>query len=106
LKRAARLFIGEHDFAAFTANCGKKERNTVRTIDYVRIRDRRNLIEIEFSADGFLYKMVRLMVGSIARCALGKESLQSVEVRLERPSGAAARFVAPAAGLYLIRVSY
>ena len=106
LKRAARLFIGEHDFAAFTANCGKKDRNTVRTIDYVRIRDRRNLIEIEFSADGFLYKMVRLMVGSIARCALGKESLQSVEVRLERPSGAAARFVAPAAGLYLIRVSY
>jgi len=49
---------------------------------------------------------VRLMVGSIARCALGKESLQSVEVRLERPSGAAARFVAPGAGLYLIRVSY
>jgi tRNA pseudouridine38-40 synthase len=106
LKRAAKLFTGEHDFAAFTANRGKEERNTVRTLDYVRITDRRNLIEIEFSANGFLYKMVRLMVGSIARCALGKESLQSVEVRLERPSGAAARFVAPGAGLYLIRVSY
>jgi tRNA pseudouridine38-40 synthase len=106
LKRAATLFVGRHDFSAFAANRGKEERSTVRTIDYVRIRDRREVIEIEFSADGFLYKMVRLMVGSIARCALGKESLQSIELRLERPSRAASRFVAPAGGLYLVRVCY
>jgi tRNA pseudouridine38-40 synthase len=106
LKRAANLFIGRHDFAAFAANRGKEERSTIRTIDYVGVKARRDLVEIEFSADGFLYKMVRLMVGSIARCALGKESLQSVEMRLERPSRATARFVAPAAGLYLIRVCY
>jgi hypothetical protein len=42
----------------------------------------------------------------MARCALGKESLQSIELRLERPSRASARFVAPAAGLYLVRVRY
>ena len=58
----------------------------MRTIEYVRVTGRRDLIEVEFSADGFLYKMVRLMVGSIARCALGKETLQSIELRLERPS--------------------
>jgi tRNA pseudouridine38-40 synthase len=106
LKRGAKLFIGRHDFAAFAANRGKEERSTVRTIDYVRIIDRGGIVEIEFSADGFLYKMVRLMVGSIARCALGKDSLQSVEMRLERPSRTTARFVAPATGLFLVRVRY
>ena len=106
LVRAASLFMGQHDFAAFAANRGKEERSTVRTVEYVRVISRRDLIEIEFSADGFLYKMVRLMVGAMTRCALGKESLQSVELQLERPSRATARFVAPAAGLYLVRVRY
>ena len=47
-----------------------------------------------------------MMVGAMVRCALGKESLQSIELRLERPSRASARFVAPAGGLYLVRVRY
>jgi len=106
LGRAAALFPGRHDFGAFAANRGKEERSTMRTIEYVRVTSRRGLIEIEFLADGFLYKMVRLMVGSIVRCTLGKESLQSIEMRLERPSRVASRFVAPAGGLYLIRVRY
>ena len=106
LLRAASLFTGRHDFAAFAANRGKEERSTVRNVEYVRATPRRDLIEIDFSADGFLYKMVRLMAGSIVRCALGKESLQSIELRLERPSRESARFVAPAAGLYLMRVRY
>ena len=106
LGRAAAILRGRHDFAAFAANRGKKERSTMRTIEYARVTGRSGLIEVEFSADGFLYKMVRLMVGSIVRCALGKESLQSIELRLERPSRAANRFVAPAGGLYLVRVRY
>jgi tRNA pseudouridine38-40 synthase len=106
VERAARLFAGEHDFAAFAANRGKRDRSTTRTIEYVRVTRRRDLIELEFRADGFLYKMVRLIVGAIVRCATGKENLQSIQMRLERPSRAANRFVAPAAGLYLIRVRY
>ena len=78
----------------------------MRTVEYVRATGRRDLIEVEFSADGFLYKMVRMMVGEMVRCALGKESLQSIELRLERALRASARFVAPAAGLYLVRVRY
>jgi tRNA pseudouridine38-40 synthase len=106
LGRAAKFFVGWHNFAAFAANRGKEERSTMRTVEYVRITGRRDLLEIEFSADGFLYKMVRLMVGAMARSALGKESLQSIELRLERPSRVSGRFVAPAAGLYLVRVRY
>ena len=106
LGRAAKLFTGRHDFAAFASNRGKEGRSTMRTVEYVRVIGRRDLIEIEFSADGFLYKMVRMMVGEMVRCALGKESLQSIQLRLERPSRTSARFVAPAAGLYLVRVRY
>src|SRR5437879_3980371 len=106
LGRAAKLFKGQHDFAAFAANRGKEERNTMRTVEYVRATGRGHLIEIEFFADGFLYKMVRMMVGEMLRCALGKESLPSIELRLERPSRASARFVAPAAGLDRVRVRY
>jgi len=106
LGRAANLFAGRHDFAAFTANRGKKERSTIRTMKYVRVIRRRDLIELEFSADGFLYKMVRLVVGSIIRCALGKETPKSIKSRLECPSRPCNRFVAPACGLYLIRVNY
>jgi tRNA pseudouridine38-40 synthase len=106
LRRAAKLFTGKHDFAAFAANRGKEERSTVRTMECVRTMARGDLIEIEFSADGFLYKMVRMMVGGMVRCALGKENLPSIKLRLEQPSRASARFVAPAAGLYLVRVRY
>ena len=106
LGEAAALFRGRHDFAAFAANRGKEDRNTIRTIEYVRVLSRRHLIELEFLADGFLYKMVRMIVGSIVRCALEKESVQSIALRLERPSRIASRFVAPAAGLYLVRVRY
>src|SRR5437773_1231543 len=106
LGQCAHVDVPPAHFAAFAANRGKKERSTVRTMEYVRVTGRRDLLEIEFSADGFLYKMVRLMVGAMARCALGKESLQSIELRLERPSRTSARFVAPAAGLYLVRVRY
>ena len=106
LEQAGKFFVGRHDFAAFAANRGKEEQSTMRTVEYVRTIERRDLIEIEFSADGFLYKMVRMMVGAMVRCALGRESLQSIELRLERPSRASARFVAPAGGLYLVRVRY
>jgi tRNA U38,U39,U40 pseudouridine synthase TruA len=50
--------------------------------------------------------MVRLITGTIVRCALGKETLDSIKLRLEKPEPNAARFVAPAPGLYLVRVSY
>lgn len=106
LEQAGKLFVGRHDFAVFAANRGKPERSSVRTMEYIRVISRRDLIEIEFSADGFLYKMVRLIVGTIVRCALGKESVQSIELRLERPSRIATRLLAPAAGLYLVRVRY
>ena len=61
---------------------------------------------IEFDGDGFLYKMVRLMVGAIVRAALGKTTVAEVRARLADGAPAEPRLVAPAEGLTLVRVRY
>jgi tRNA pseudouridine38-40 synthase len=108
LRAAAARFAGRHDFAGFAANRGKPEPDTVRTITNVRLTRSGGIIVLEFSGDGFLYKMVRLMVGTIVRCGLGKMSLGELDARLRGETGAARlpRFVAPAEGLILLRVRY
>ena len=106
LKRAAKLFAGRHDFSNFAATGGKFTEDTTRTINSLRVITRGNLIELEFAGSGFLYKMVRLITGTLVRSALGKETLDSIKVRLKKPVRNAPRFVAPAGGLYLVRVSY
>ncbi len=107
LSSAASVFAGKHDFTAFAANRGKPVAERVRTIHRVRAKKSGALVTIDFEGDGFLYKMVRLMVGSIVDCALGKISLQIVKDRLSASSPAnVARLVAPAAGLILVRILY
>ena len=106
LKRAAKQFVGTHDFAGFAANRGKEEKNTVRTLYSVRVREKGPCVTIDFDGDGFLYKMVRLIVGSLVKCALGKISVEDVAARLDSGQIGSARFAAPAEGLYLVRVRY
>ncbi len=106
LKSAARHFVGTHDFAGFAANRGKPERSTVRTINCVRVRQKGSCLTIEFDGDGFLYKMVRLMVGALVKCALGKMSIEEISVRLKSTELNSPRFAAPAEGLFLVRVRY
>ena len=106
LKRAAKQFVGTHDFAGFAANRGKQEKSTVRTIHSVRVRKKGLCSTIEFDGDGFLYKMVRLIVGSLVECALGKTQIEELTARLHSGRVAPARFAAPAEGLFLVRVRY
>jgi tRNA pseudouridine38-40 synthase len=115
LQAAIELFVGTHHFAAFAANRGKSanrtsrgecEESTVRTINSVRVQRRDARITIEFDGEGFLYKMVRLIVGAIVQCALGKMELEEIKDRLSSPRIAGQRFVAPAEGLFLVRVRY
>src|SRR5436853_5753389 len=81
LKAAAAQFVGTHDFAAFAANRGKSanrtdssrgepETSTTRTIRSVVVCRKGPGLTVEFDGNGFLYKMVRLMVGSMTRAAL------------------------------------
>lgn len=106
LKRAAEQFLGTHDFVGFAANRGKEEKSTVRTIYSVRVRQKGPCVTIEFDGDGFLYKMVRLIVGSLVKCALGKMQIEDVTARLDSGQMGSGRFAAPAEGLFLVRVRY
>jgi len=106
LKSAAKHFVGTHDFATFAANRGKPEPSTVRTINSVRVRQKGPCVTIEFDGNGFLYKMVRLMVGALVKCALGKMHIEEITSRLHSGKVGSGRFVAPAEGLYLVRVRY
>jgi len=106
LKSAGKHFVGTHDFASFAANRGKPEPNTIRTINSVSIRQKGPCITVEFDGNGFLYKMVRLMVGALVKCSLGKMSVQDMTSRLHAAKVGFGRFTAPAEGLYLVRVRY
>src|SRR5436853_1196785 len=106
VKTAAKHFVGTHDFAGFAANRGKAEQSTIRTINSVRVRQSGPCITIEFDGNGFLYKMVRLMVGALVKCALGKMRIEEITSRLHSGEVGSARFAAPAEGLYLVRVRY
>jgi tRNA pseudouridine38-40 synthase len=106
LKSAAKHFVGTHDFAGFAANRGKPETSAIRTIYSVRVSQEGSCVTIDFDGDGFLYKMVRLIVGSLVKSALGKISIEDITARLESHKMGAGRFAAPAEGLFLVRVRY
>jgi len=106
LKSAAKHFVGTHDFAGFAANRGKAERSTVRTINSLSVRQNGQCVTIGFDGNGFLYKMVRLTVGALVKCALGKMRIEEITSRLDSGKVGSARFAAPAEGLYLVRVCY
>jgi tRNA pseudouridine38-40 synthase len=106
LKKATEAFVGTHDFVAFAASRGKPEPRTIRTIYGARVRRDGRCITIEFEGDGFLYKMVRLMVGAIVRSAANRMHVEDVFRRLDSGRVGQARFAAPAEGLFLVRVRY
>lgn len=114
METSARLLVGMHNFSRLSANRGhmtEEERRdnpdavtrTLLRVDLLRSDD---TIEIEFEGDGFLYKMVRLMVGSLVHVARGRETPQWVQSLLSDPTGVKSHVMAPADGLYLMRVIY
>jgi tRNA pseudouridine38-40 synthase len=116
LRNAAAFLVGTHDFARLSANrAGEKEAerrqdplNTTRTIQRVEIFGiDSDVMELEFEGDGFLYKMVRLLTGSLMHVARGKEDLAWFRDLLERPrEEPKSHLAAPADGLYLVEVKY
>ncbi len=105
------LFEGTHDFGAFSAkrHDGRDEgRDTVRTITTARLTERGNdSLVLEFRGNGFLYKMVRFLVGSAVYCVRGRISRREMSRLLEGDTGETkAPYCAPADGLTLVEVDY
>jgi tRNA pseudouridine38-40 synthase len=107
MTQAAALLAGRHDFAGFAARRARPGEDTVRILYDVSIRRQGALITLHFHGSGFLYKMVRLMTGTLVRCAQHRAELDWIERLLQEPAGAVkTSFAAPADGLYLVRVLY
>ncbi len=112
LLEAAGLFVGRHDFRAFSANRGdgydktRDTRRTIRSVDLVETSEAQT-IDLRITGDGFLYKMVRFIVGTAVRCAQGKLEGGEIERLLAGPGPLEkAPFCAPPDGLVLEAVEY
>ncbi|MCR5141634.1 MAG: tRNA pseudouridine(38-40) synthase TruA [Ruminococcus sp.] len=105
LDREAKAFIGEHDFKSFcSADCDKE--NTVRTIFDCGVRREGELVIFTVSGNGFLYNMVRIMVGTLLHIGEGKLPRGAIaELLTQRDRTLAGRTVPPQ-GLYLNKVFY
>ncbi len=110
MQEAAKFLVGEHDFAAFQAS-GSKRKSTVRDVrDCVVLADAgrggcRGLA-VEVEANGFLYNMVRNIVGSLVEVGRGKEPPQWIETIRNKADRTIAGPTAPPQGLFLMRVDY
>ena len=101
----AKVLIGKHDFSAFMAE-GSDVTDTVRTIHYLRIEKREDLITLSVCADGFLYNMVRIIVGTLIDLAYGRKTKDDVCEALNSKNRSKAGMTAPPEGLYLNSVNY
>jgi tRNA pseudouridine38-40 synthase len=106
MRAAAAVLIGRHDFAGFAANRGKEKPDTVRTLARITVAKRGPLVTLTFEGDGFLYKMVRLLTGTLVRIAQGKAEVGMIRDLLAARGKKKTQFAAPADGLYLAKVFY
>ena len=105
LRSARSRLVGTHDFASFSANRGLVE-ETTRTIYDIQIKRRKELLTLEFAANGFLYRMVRMLIGSVVTVATGRKPLSWIDQLLGEPGLEKAGSTAPPQGLYLLKVIY
>lgn len=105
MREASKVLIGEHDFTSFCSSKSKKKSN-VRTIDSISIQEKDGIISIYVDGNGFLYNMVRIIVGALIEVGMGKKSTEDIINMLEAKDRTKASETAPSKGLYLYRVMY
>ena len=105
MQRAADQFVGTHDFRA-VRSVGTETRTTVRTVYYFNVERRGDLIESRVCANGFLYNMVRAMVGTIVYAAEGKLAPEDIPAILDSGNRTLAGPTVPPGGLYMTQLWY
>ena len=114
MKRAARYFIGKHDFSAMTSieqifksrAIAKQKISFTRTIKKLVIRKSEKMLIFTVEADGFLYHMVRNLVGTLVAVGKGKMKAEDIPKVLTSRNRKLAGPTLPASGLTLKRVNY
>ncbi len=105
MKQAAEHIKGEHDFISFMAS-GGQVKTTVREVYDLIINKENDIVTIEVSSNGFLYNMVRIIVGTLVYVGTGKLTPDDVKNVIENKDRRLAGITAPPQGLYLYSVEY
>ncbi|MDD4413699.1 MAG: tRNA pseudouridine(38-40) synthase TruA [Oscillospiraceae bacterium] len=105
LNTAAQSYIGTHDFASF-CSAGSSVQDTIRRVTQCGVVRDGMLVTFLVEADGFLYNMVRIMVGTLLEIGAGKRDCGSIPKIISAKLRSAAGMTAPACGLMLDKVFY
>lgn len=105
MEEACKYFIGKHDFSAFKTN-GSSVKTSVRTVSELYIEKNQENIKIYISADGFLYNMVRIIVGTLVEVGKGKIKVEDIPKIIKSLDRTKAGPCIKANGLVLEKVFY
>ena len=105
MREAASYIVGEHDFVSF-CNVRTNVEDTVRTVYSLDVESNGDEITIRITGNGFLYNMVRIIVGTLLRVGRGFYTPEQVKEILEAKNRKAAGVTAPPHGLMLVKIDY
>lgn len=105
MEQASKFFLGTHDFTSFCAAKTEVE-DKVRTIESIDFTREDELLTIRFVGNGFLYNMVRILVGTLLEVGSGERSPEDIPIILAHKDRRVSGKTAPAHGLYLWEVFY
>lgn len=105
MEQASKFFLGTHDFTSFCAAKTEVE-DKVRTIESIDFTREDELLTIRFVGNGFLYNMVRILVGTLLEVGSGERSPEDIPIILAYKDRRVSGKTAPAHGLYLWEVFY
>ncbi|MHC5142229.1 MAG: tRNA pseudouridine(38-40) synthase TruA [Planctomycetota bacterium] len=105
MHQAAQKFVGKKDFKSFASAADQRE-SSVRTITLCQVEQEGDAIKISVAADGFLYNMVRNIVGTLVEVGRGRWEPDMIDTILEAKDRSAAGPIAPASGLCLMEIFY
>ncbi len=106
IRSGSQYFLGTHDFTSFANVKEEAQTDTIRTIKRLDIVEQKGGVRLEFEGDGFLYKMVRNITGTLLDIAAGKLEPAEIPRILSARDRKQARFAAPPQGLFLYKVLY
>lgn len=106
MRHAAKSLRGRHDFSALSANPMRPVERPVRTISKLSVTKQGDVVTIAVAANGFLYKMVRSIVGALVKVGEGRLAVEDLRKQIKAKKRTALIETAPAKGLFLWKVNY
>lgn len=106
LHEVAQLFVGKHDFSSFCSKGFKKGISMIKTVEYISVYREDDFVYLKIKADGFLYHMVRIIVGTLLYINNGRLSAEDIPNIFKAKDRTRAGKTAPPQGLYLNKIFY